>query len=142
MTMDVVRQLSPEEIPTALADLQLIAATGHAPDFNFFGLGLIFVYTINEGIIAFGCLACYNGVWTLRNCVVHPAYRGRGIQVHLIKERVKYGCKQGDMEVVVWVEPHNARSLNNLVKCGFRFREEPLKVFHGKQHIKLGYSRM
>jgi hypothetical protein len=25
MTMDAVRQLSPEEIPTALADLQLIA---------------------------------------------------------------------------------------------------------------------
>ncbi len=88
--MDAVRQLSPEEIPTALADLQLIAEAGHAPDFNFFGPELIFVYTINEGIVAFGCLAFYDGVWTLRNCVVHPAYRGRGIQVELIKERVGY----------------------------------------------------
>lgn len=140
--MDAVRQLSPEEIPTALADLQLIAEAGHAPDFNFFGPELSFVYTINEGIVAFGCLAFYDGVWTLRNCVVHPAYRGRGIQVELIKERVGYARQHGAREVVIWVEPHNARSLNNLVKCGFRFREEPLKVFHGKQHVKLGYERM
>jgi GNAT superfamily N-acetyltransferase len=140
--MTHIKLLTPEELPTALADLQLMAETGHAPDFNFFGPELIFVYTINGGIVAFGCLACYDGVWALRNCVVHPAYRGRGIQVHLIKKRVEYARNQGAREVVVWVEPHNAGSLNNLVKCGFRHREEPLKVFHGKQHIKLGYGRM
>lgn len=88
-------------------------------------------------VAASGVLRCYHGHWTLREGHVAPAYRGRGFQRRLIRARVHSAASRGAERVLVWVNPTNHRSLNNLVAEGFRFMGPTQRMFEGKRHVGL-----
>lgn len=50
--------------------------------------------------------------------VVKPA-RGSGLHRRMIKLREKYAAKKNINLLVTYVAPHNLKSANNLIKCGY-----------------------
>lgn len=99
--------------------------------------GTIWHFRVGKAIIAAAELHCYGGVWTLRKCRVAEAYRGRGLQRRLIRERVWAAYRKGAKQVRAWVDPRNSYSLNNLVAEGFRFLPQAPRVFDGVEHVAL-----
>lgn len=69
--------------------------------------------------------------------VVHPKWRGRGLQRELIRARIKWLRDKQVSRVNVWASPTNVYSLNNLVTEGFRFVAEKPREFKGTMHLKL-----
>jgi GNAT superfamily N-acetyltransferase len=51
---------------------------------------------------------------------VFSDYRGRGIQLRLIQERVRYSRSVGHTQVLTYTTHDNAPSNNNLIRAGFR----------------------
>lgn len=51
---------------------------------------------------------------------VVPDFRGRGIQLRLIQERVRYSRTCGHKQVLTYTSLQNAASNNNLIRAGFR----------------------
>lgn len=104
---------------------------------NISHLHIIFVIEINNNIIAFAALSSYYGFWCLRLCVVHPKYRGLGLQKLLIQERIKFLKNKKVKHVNVWIKPENCYSLNNCIDAGFKFTKEKSRLFNGDKHYKL-----
>lgn len=98
---------------------------------------VIFAVEKNSEIIAFSGLACYHGYWCLRLCVVHPKYRGLGLQKFLIQKRIDFLKTKKAKHVNVWIKPENTYSLNNCIDMGFKFTTEKGKIFRGAKHFKL-----
>lgn len=100
-------------------------------------LSVVFAAYDEDKIVAYAGLSCYYGFWALRGCVVHPKYRGMGLQRKLIKKRIEFLKQKGSRHVNVWVNPENSYSMNNVIAEGFKFVNEPAKKYHGKSHVKL-----
>lgn len=79
----------------------------------------------------------YMGSWYLRGCVVKPEFRGKGLQLRLIEERLEYLTVRGVKAARVSVYPDNAFSIRNIEAFGFKF-EKRKKL--GKRSIVLVYK--
>ena len=74
------------------------------------------VITYGETIIAY-CGCCYSlGVCIFVRAWVQKSWRGRGLQMKLIKARLK--AAKG-FKVITYTTVDNIPSANNLIKCGF-----------------------
>lgn len=142
-----IRMASKEEIPK-LVDFQMESLHGIPDDFfgkstfdylqSNWDKGLILMaLDENQSIAAFGVLtfdfegnseaiaklcdfekdrtrmACLDG------CVVHPKYRGNGIQLTLMQTRINLARDKGYSFVHIACNPHNVHSLRNIKTCGF-----------------------
>lgn len=56
----------------------------------------------------------------LSSAVVHPDYRGRGLQAKLIRVRLRYARRAGKNFVITDTANFNPASARNLIACGFR----------------------
>ena len=61
---------------------------------------------------------CYTGPTLIRS-----AWRGQGLQVKLIKKRLRLAKKLGYTKVISSTLVNNYASNNNLIKCGFKMRK-------------------
>lgn len=52
---------------------------------------------------------------------VVPKWRGKGIQRRLLQQQVRFAKREGWAQLITYVHPANVWSLNNFVRCGFRF---------------------
>lgn len=93
--------------------------------------------SIDGAVVASGELRCYHGHWTLRAGYVKPTYRGLGYQRQLIRARITSAVEHGAKRVLVWVNPRNSYSLNNLIAEDFRFMARPMRTFDGAPHVAL-----
>lgn len=116
---------------------QALAKHGHNPEDDFKGIGPMMAVFDGPALVAYAGYACYHGHWVLRNCVVAPSHRGRGLQRRLIAERLAYIQAKGGRKVSVWVSPSNTASIKNLVARGFKPRADKPRVFHGVAHVKM-----
>ena len=62
------------------------------------------------------------------------------MQKRLISARLDNAMSLGAKEVIVWVEPGNLFSINNLVESGFVWRDVPIYQLYGRPHISLVYN--
>lgn len=121
-----------------LRNLRQVAKAARYSNANPNEMNWIFaIETPDKNVAAFAGLACYRGSWCLRVCVVHPKYRGQGLQQKLIRARVDFLQSKKVNKANVWVRPENTYSLNNLIEQGFRFVKEAPKIFNNNTHIKL-----
>lgn len=68
----------------------------------------------------------------MEGCVVHPAYRGLGIQRRLTQLRLQFALEKGIGHVLSTISPKNLHSLHNHINCnGFKVRNLKLK-YSGK----------
>ncbi len=120
-----------------LPALDELARAARYPNAGLDEIAHAFVAYDGDKPVAYSGLACYHGYWCLRVCVVHPAYRGRGLQRQLIRARFRFLRAKRIPHVNVWVALTNTYSLNNLVAEGFRFLPEKPRPYAGVDHVKL-----
>lgn len=66
--------------------------------------------------------------------VVHPDYRGQGLQRLLMKEAELWAVAQGYQTLMCTVHPDNSFSLNNMLKLGYRI-EKTIPKYGSIRHI-------
>lgn len=67
-----------------------------------------------------------DGSFFLSRAGVIDHWRGHGLQKRLIRVRVAKARKMGCHRAVTYTMPHNAPSINSLIRCGFRcYAPEP-----------------
>ena len=126
-----ITHLDPPEIKQLLPQLQAINENGGSTTFDFLDGTDIFACFENDHLLGYGGVACYDGQWTLRNCVVAPAGRGRGIQRLLIEARKEHVRSAGGSNLGAGIHPENRQSLANAIACGFVRKEGADRTFHG-----------
>lgn len=67
-------------------------------------------------------------------CGVIPHFRGQGIQKRLIRARLAWGTRRGHNKALSYTMHWNAKSINSLIKCGFK-SYEPLEAYAGEELI-------
>lgn len=73
-------------------------------------------------VVAFASAVLLNAhVAFLSRCAVVIKHRGKGLQKHLIKLRLKWARDEGANLVVTHVHRNNFASVMSLLSCGFRF---------------------
>ena len=67
------------------------------------------------------CLAYHNeyGLGIIEKCFTNPSFRGRGLQLDLLRRGVRNLDKRGVRNVLTMVSPHNHASYINFRRCGF-----------------------
>lgn len=73
----------------------------------------------DAGPCAFGGVRRIGSRAYLRRAGVLPRARGMGIQLRLIRVRVRYARSLGCSEVVTYTMPGNAASMRSLIRAGF-----------------------
>jgi ribosomal protein S18 acetylase RimI-like enzyme len=64
----------------------------------------------------------------MESCVVHPAYRGLGIQRQLTQLRLRFAMEKGIGHILMTISPKNFHSLHNQINChGFKVRNLKFK---------------
>ena len=71
---------------------------------------------------------------------VAPLARGRGLQRRLIRARLGWARSEGATHAVTYTAPHNIKSSNNLIRCGFRMYS-PRKPWAGVPGASLYWLR-
>ena len=66
--------------------------------------------------------------------VVHPDYRGQGLQRILMKEAELWAVEQGYQTMMCTVHPDNCFSLNNMLKLGYKI-EKTLPKYGSVRHV-------
>lgn len=66
--------------------------------------------------------------------VVHPEYRGQGLQRKLMMEAEKWAGEQGFRMLMCTVHPDNRFSLDNMLKIGYRI-EKTLPKYGSVRHV-------
>lgn len=73
---------------------------------------------------AFGGLRCYQGGhYMLRGCIVKPEFRGQGLQIKLIKERLEFASDKTN-KVRAKIFPDNLHSIDNVLASGFNYEKK------------------
>lgn len=81
-----------------------------------------------DGTVAGFCSAVYRpeqGYVFLSSAAVAAAFQGIGLQRRLIRVRVRWARRMGAKQVLTYTVLKNYPSMQNLLRCGFRFWEPP-----------------
>lgn len=72
-------------------------------------------------LVAASALSIWIPGWGfLARTLVHPDFRGLGLQKRFIRAREKFARCKGVHTLVTYTDPKNIISANNLIKCGFQ----------------------
>lgn len=87
--------------------------------------------------VAYAGLQQFRGHWCMMTCIVMPTHRGMGLQVKLLRERIKFLQSIGKDHVNAWVRLENTPSVKNLLKVGFEFSREKPRRYMRRLHHKM-----
>lgn len=95
----------------------------------------LFVGFVNDKAVCFLGLNQRSGWYYFRGCYVMPEYRGRGLQVRLMKLGIDKLKELGINRVSSMVHTENTYSLNNALKVGFEVTGRRKENYHIVKHI-------
>ena len=90
----------------------------------------LFVGFDGEVPVCFAGLNQRSGYYYFRGCYVLPDYRGKGLQIRLMKARFKLLKSIGVSRVSTLIHIENNHSLNNALKVGFEVTGRRKENFH------------
>jgi len=77
-----------------------------------------------------------SGWYYFRGCYVHPDYRGKGLQVRLMKQGIDKLQELGINRVSSMVHTENKHSLDNALKVGFEITGRRKENYHVVKFIE------
>ncbi|MDD5092258.1 MAG: GNAT family N-acetyltransferase [Candidatus Wallbacteria bacterium] len=69
----------------------------------------------------------FSSCLVIETSIVHPDFRGRGLQQRMIKDLIESWIQKGVSHVFSYCSPKNPASLKSLLRCGLGIRKTVLK---------------
>ncbi len=96
-------------------DRETLPESKPSPDTDWWG-----AYDGHDLVAYAGGRALPSGAYFLSRAGVLESHRGQRLQLKLIRARVRLARAQGFGRIVTYTVPHNAPSMNSLIRAGFR----------------------